>query len=64
MALTSLPTARAEAAWRIVMDGFAEALRTPGLPREDRADLLDCHRLVGQICGRRIVSEVPRGEED
>lgn len=67
MALTRLPSGglvagAGERAWYIVMDGFAEALRTPGLSGQDRADLLECHRLVGQVCGRPIVSEVPREE--
>jgi hypothetical protein len=50
--------APAENAWGRVMEGFVAALKVEDLPPSDRAYLLQCHRLVGEISGRPHLASV------
>ena len=49
-----------------VMDGFAQALTTTGLPKDDRDRLRRCYRHAAETAGRRphdVVRPSPAGEE-
>ena len=52
--------AAARRAWRLVLDAAGEALTTPGLPPDDRADLLDLWRGAAEIAQRPCLSLLSR----
>ena len=43
----------ARAAYSVVMDAFEKASAVPGLPADERARLLRCHRHAARLAGRR-----------